>query len=41
MFFGKSRIARYSVEFHRVWGLPNTGVDNLPSLLECFMVSRM
>ena len=40
MFYNKSHVAHYTVEFHRVWGLPNTSVDNLPSLLECFAVSR-
>ena len=41
IFCSKSHVAHYSVEFHRVWGLPNTGVDNLRSFLECFVVSRM
>ena len=35
----KSHIARYSAEFHRVWGLPNPDVDNLPLLLEYSAVS--
>ena len=29
------------VEFDRVWGVPNPGVDDLPSLLGCFEVSRV
>ena len=36
MFCGKSRVARYSVEFDRVWGVPNPGVDDFPSVLGCF-----
>ena len=40
MFCGESRVARYSVEFDRVWGVPNPGVVGLPSLLGCFEESR-
>ena len=40
MFCCKLRVVHYSVEFHYVWGLPNPGVDNLPSSLQIFMVSR-
>ena len=40
MFCGKSRVARYSVEFDREGGVPNPGVDDLAPLLGCFAVSR-
>ena len=39
MFHSKSHVALYNIEFHQVWGLPNPGVDDLPSLLEYFAVS--
>ena len=39
MFCGKSRVARYSVEFDREGGVPNPGVDDLAPLLRCFAVS--
>ena len=36
IFCGKLHIVCYNVELHRVGGLPNSGVDNLLLLLECF-----
>ena len=38
MFCCKSHVARYSVEFNQVWGVPNPGVDDLLPLLGCFEV---
>ena len=29
MFCGKSHVARYGVEFDRVWGVPNPGHQNI------------
>ena len=36
MFCGKSRVARYSVEFDRVWGVPNPDADDLPIVARMF-----
>ena len=41
MFCSKSPIAYYNVEFRQLWGLPNPRVEDLPSFLKCFAISRL
>ena len=40
VFCGKLHVAPYIIEFDRLWGVLNSDVDDLPSLLRYLAISR-